>query len=193
MHKLQATQSLPFSNSAPILSLLAHLGVKIQLKSSGLEDLPSHPSIQAQLPSGAKHKSIQTDSHHRVLAQSLSHVQFFATPWTVAHQALLSMEFSKQECWSGLPFLPPGDLPKPGIEPASPAVVGRFFTTEPPGKPSQALLFILMPVSLYEIVSSVTARPITRLVYTPPPTPYPWCLALCLLHKQLILLIQAVS
>ena len=48
-----------------------------------------------------------------VLAQSLSHIQLFATPWTVACQAPLSMGFSRQEYWSGLPFPPPGDLPKP--------------------------------------------------------------------------------
>ena len=55
-------------------------------------------------------------------AQLLSHAQLFATPWTVAHQALLSMEFSRQEHWSGLTFLSPGDLPNPGgIEPTSPA------------------------------------------------------------------------
>ena len=68
----------------------------------------------------------------------LSPVQLFVTPWTAAHQALVSMEFSKQEYWSGLPFPPPGDLPNPGIEPvslASAALAGRFFTTEPPGKP----------------------------------------------------------
>ena len=47
-----------------------------------------------------------------------SHVQLFATPWTVAHQAPLSMVFSRQEYWSGLPFPPPGDLPDSGIEPA---------------------------------------------------------------------------
>ena len=61
-----------------------------------------------------------------------------ATLWTVAHQALLSMGFSRQEYWSGLPFPPPGNLPDPGIEPTSPeapALAGRFFTTEPPGKP----------------------------------------------------------
>ena len=52
--------------------------------------------------------------------QSLSHVQLFATPCTVALQAPLSMEFSRQEYWSGLPFPPPGDLPNPGIESASP-------------------------------------------------------------------------
>ena len=68
----------------------------------------------------------------------LSPVQLFVTPWTAAHQALVSVEFSNQEYWSGLPFPPPGDLPNPGIEPvslASAALAGRFFTTEPPGKP----------------------------------------------------------
>ena len=49
-------------------------------------------------------------------------------------QAPQSMGFFRQEYWSGLPFPPPGDLPNPGIEPASPALTGRFFTTEPPGK-----------------------------------------------------------
>ena len=46
----------------------------------------------------------------------------FVTPWTVAHQASLSMGFSRQEYWSGLPFPSPGDLPNPGIEPRSPAL-----------------------------------------------------------------------
>ena len=56
-------------------------------------------------------------------------------PWTVAHQAPLSMEFSRQEYWSGLPFPPPGYLPNPGIKSVSPELAGRFFTTELPGKP----------------------------------------------------------
>ena len=56
----------------------------------------------------------------------------------MAHQAPLSRGFLSQEYWNGLPFLPPGDLPDPGIEPASlesPALAGVFFTTAPPGKP----------------------------------------------------------
>ena len=68
----------------------------------------------------------------------LSCVWFFVTPWTVAHQALLSMEFSRQAEWRGLPFPSPGDHPHPGIEPtslASPALAGRFFSIAPPGKP----------------------------------------------------------
>ena len=56
-------------------------------------------------------------------------------PWTIALQAPLSIEFSRQEYWSGLLVRPPRDLPNPGIEPTSPAWAGRFFTAEPPGKP----------------------------------------------------------
>ena len=67
-------------------------------------------------------------------AKSLSCVQLFATRWTVAHRAPLSMGCPRQEYWSGLSCPPPGDLPDPGIEPASPALAGGFFTTEPPGK-----------------------------------------------------------
>ena len=62
----------------------------------------------------------------------------------MAHQAALSMEFSSQESWSGLPFPPPEDFPNPGIEPASPvssALAGGFFTTKPPGKPPRCVGF----------------------------------------------------
>ena len=59
----------------------------------------------------------------------------FATPWTVAHQAPLSIGFPRQEYWSELPFPSPGDLPDPEIEPTSPAPAGGFLTTKPPGKP----------------------------------------------------------
>ena len=68
----------------------------------------------------------------------VSHVQLFVTPWAIACQALLPMEFSRQEYWSGLPFPPPGDLLNPRIDPAFhgfPALAGRVFTTEPPEKP----------------------------------------------------------
>ena len=58
-----------------------------------------------------------------------------ATPWTVARQAPLSMGFPRQEYWSGFPFPSLGDLLYPGTELKSPALAGRFFTTEPPGKP----------------------------------------------------------
>ena len=71
-------------------------------------------------------------------AESLSRVRLFGTPWTIAHQAPLSMEFSRQEYWSGLPFPPPDDIPDPGTEPVStesPTLAHGFFTTELPGKP----------------------------------------------------------
>ena len=66
--------------------------------------------------------------------QSLSHVLIFVTPWTAAHQAPLSMKFSMQEYWSGLPFPFPGDLPDPGLEPGSPALQEDSLLSEPPGK-----------------------------------------------------------
>ena len=66
---------------------------------------------------------------HQVVSNSI------ATLWTVDRQVPLSMEFPRQEYWSGLPFPPPGDLPDPGMEPRSPALAGKFSTTEPPEKP----------------------------------------------------------
>ena len=77
--------------------------------------------------------SISPESSTRVLSH-LGCVQLFATPWAVAQKAPLSMEFSRQEFWSGLPFLPLGDLPDPGLEPESltiPALAGNscLFTT----------------------------------------------------------------
>ena len=71
-------------------------------------------------------------------AQLLRHVRFLVTPWTVAHQAPLSVEFPRQEYWIALPSPLPGDLPDPETEPVSPgppALAGRFFTADPPGKP----------------------------------------------------------
>ena len=66
---------------------------------------------------------------------SRSVVSDSAIPWTVVYQASLSMRFSRQEYWSGLPFPSPGDLPDPGIEPRSPALQADALTSEPPGKP----------------------------------------------------------
>ena len=79
----------------------------------------------------------ETQTPHGVVAWLiiLSCVQFFVTPWTVAHQAALSMGFSRQEYLSGLPFPPVGDVSDPGTTPASLALAGGFFTTEPLGKP----------------------------------------------------------
>ena len=100
----------------------------------------------------------------------LSHVWLFVTPWPVARQAPLSMEFCRQENWNGLPFLSPGDLPDPGIEPVSlgsAALAGGFFTTEPPGKPKATILqcgISILPAPLIACPSAqwmVSPRPIT--------------------------------
>ena len=71
----------------------------------------------------------------KMKVKSLSCVQLFATPWTITYQTPLSMGFSKQEYWSGFPFLSPGDLPDPGIKPRSPALQADALPSEPPGKP----------------------------------------------------------
>ena len=71
----------------------------------------------------------------KVKVKSLSRVPLFATPWTIAYQAPLSMGFSRQEYWSGLPFPSAGDLPNPGIEPESPALQADALSSEPSGKP----------------------------------------------------------
>ena len=72
------------------------------------------------------------------VVQLLSRVQLFASPWTIARQAPLSMGFSRQEDWSGLPCPPPGDLPEPGVKPASlnpPVLQADSLPSEAPGKP----------------------------------------------------------
>ena len=68
--------------------------------------------------------------------KSLSRVRLFATPWTEAYQAPLSMGFSRQEYQSGLPVPSPGDLPDPGIKAGSPTLQADALPSEPPGKPN---------------------------------------------------------
>ena len=71
------------------------------------------------------------DSYKLYKVKLLSHVWLFATPWTVAYQAPPSVGFSRQECWRGLPFPSPGDLPDPGIKPGSPALQADALLSEP--------------------------------------------------------------
>ena len=82
--------------------------------------------------------------------KSLSHVQLFAIPWTVAYQASPSMGFSRQEYWSGLPFPSPGNLSDPVIEPGSPALEAETLTSEPPGEPQYIYNIAIL---WYEFVS----------------------------------------
>ena len=97
--------------------------------------LPTVPSSWIMLK-----KTEGTKSHHsNVKVKSLSRVRLFVTLWTVAYQTPPSMGFSRQEYWSGLPFLSPGDLPDLGTEPRSPALQANALTYEPPGKPRKAV------------------------------------------------------
>ena len=84
---------------------------------------------------GIKGHPIQRNVKWKWKCLPLSRVWLFLTTWTVAHQAPLSVEFSRQEYWGGLPCLPLGDLPNPGIEPRSPALQAGSLLSEPPGKP----------------------------------------------------------
>ena len=84
----------------------------------------------------------------------LSHFWLSATPWAVVHQASLSMGFSRQEYWSGLPCPPPGDLPDPVMEPGSPALQADSFTAEPPGEAPNSGCVFLQTNSLIIIIAN---------------------------------------
>ena len=107
---------------------------------SGLQDARSYQYFPCPSDGILTDRQLTGDPANRWCMLSHSVVSIsFATLWTVACQAAPSMEFSRQEYWSGLPFPLLGELPDPGIEPtslASPALAGRFFATVPPGKPS---------------------------------------------------------
>ena len=105
-----------------------------------LLDFPPNLALHPTLLSHLEHRGELPVLYSRfpltillIKVKSLSRFQPSVTPWTVAYQAPLSMDLSRQEYWSGLPFPSPRDLPDPGIKPRSPALAGRFFTTEPPG------------------------------------------------------------
>ena len=103
----------------------------------GIEPAPPvSPALTSRCCLPRHHLGIPTNVLKvKVKVKALSRVRVFVTPWTVAHQAPLSMEFSRQEYWSGLPFPSPGDLPDSGIEPRSPALQAEALTSEAPGKP----------------------------------------------------------
>ena len=94
-----------------------------------------------------------------VHACALSHVQLSMAPWTVTYQAPPSMEFSRQDYWSGLPFPTPGVLPNPGIEPSSPTLQVDPLQIEPPGKPTIGLRDfkgLLLPICIISILFLIT-------------------------------------
>ena len=91
-------------------------------------------------------------------------VQLLETPWTIPHKATLSKGFSRQEYWSGLPFVPPGDLPAPGFEPKSlmsPALADRFFTTSTTWEPAHlAIQGVWTPGHALHTISSGLSHPL---------------------------------
>ena len=114
----------------------------------------SHPTHKIQLRI-EKSTELSGFSHQRHMCEvsRFSHVRLYATPWTVACLALLSMGFSTQEYWSGQPCPPPGDLLNPGLKSmslASPASAVGFFTTAPPGQPNQYYMHMLMEKYFYQ-------------------------------------------
>ena len=127
-------------------------------------DLPN-PGNEPRSP------ALQADSFllsHQNKVKWLRRAQHFVTPWTVAYQALPSMEFSRQDYWSGLPFPSPGDLLNPGIEPGSPALQADALPYEPPGKPevkiSQSCLTLCDPMD-YTVQGILQARILQGVAY----------------------------
>ena len=114
----------------------------------------SNPPSQSQSPNSLCSQFLPSNPLslcplHACVLNCFSHVRLFVTPWTVVHQAPLSVGFSRQEYWGGLPCPPPGDLPRPGIEPAaltSPALAGRFLTT--------GVTWEALPLSVCVLISS---------------------------------------
>ena len=111
-----------------------------------------------------------------VHGELLSHVELFENPWNAACQAPLSMEFSRQEYWSGLPLPPPVDLPNPRTTPTSPALVGRLFTTLSPGKSAcilknrvglytRNLLHYICQCTVYSIYDRVSRGKMSNLIF----------------------------
>ena len=80
----------------------------------------------------------------KVKVKSLSRVRLIVTLWTVAYQTPQSVEFSRQEYWSGFPFPSPGDLPNPGIEPRSPTFQADALTSKPPGNMNESKTYVRM-------------------------------------------------
>ena len=105
-----------------------------------------------------------------LLLSHFSYVQLFGTLWTVAHQAPLAMEFSRQECWSRLPCPPPGNLPHPGIKTRFPALEVDSFTAEPLGKPTRRILHSVQFSSVAQLCLTLQSH---ELQHARPPCPSP--------------------
>ena len=145
LHILHSYHVTKFPHLLLLLLLAALVGAACGT-SGARSGTPHHlqykPSVLNPGPSGSE-------------VNSLSRVWLFATPWTVAHQAPLSMEFSRQEHWSGLPFPSPGNLPNPGIECRSPTWQADALSSEPPGntsgKPTLILRYNVIPSTTFNV------------------------------------------
>ena len=124
---LPPTYFLQFHVRLKFLHLPAERGSGKRLPRKHQAPHPEQRAFLEMLSDGPQHLM-------RECVHACSVVWLFVTPWTVARQAPVSMEFFRQEYWSGLLFPSPGDLPNP-VSLESPALAGRFFTTAPPGKP----------------------------------------------------------
>ena len=140
--------------------------------------IPTKGTYQGHLHSGpanwwpppmAPNYSYSHEPLHACMLSHFSRIRLFLTPWTIACQVPLSMGSSKQEYWNGLPFLPPGDLPNPGIKSASPALVGGFFTTSSTWEAQ----FSDPPINNLWSVTPIK-NPNQWLTKTPPNNLYPW-------------------
>ena len=127
---VQSTWNVGDPSSIPRVGRSPREGNGNQLQYSCLENPMDRGACQSTVHKVTKCQTWLND--FTFTFQMLTFLWLFVDPWTVVHQAPPSMEFSRQENWSGLPFPSPGDLPDPGIEPAtlgSPALAGGFFTT----------------------------------------------------------------
>ena len=123
-----------------IVSFSPYKLAQFKTQQSHLKEVQTHVSLNSHIGAlwtrcfeGIFHWSAKPEMAYMC---SLSHVRLFVTSWTLAHQAPLSLEFSRQEYWSGQPFPSPGDLPHPDTEPRSPALQADSLPSEPPGKPN---------------------------------------------------------
>ena len=146
---------------------ISHIQIRSdQISHSAVSNsLRSHESQHARPPWSSPTPGVHWDSRSSVLnlislelarqwKWKWSHVQLFETPWTVAYQAPLSMGFSRKECWSGLPFPSPGDLPNPGIEPGLPHCRQTLYRLSHEGSPARQWLCLILFILLHLVLNS---------------------------------------
>ena len=132
------TESLPYPGKLTLLLIISH-AAPIQISPTVLSVSFIAFAFLSPVSNQGLHAAFGCHSSLLMLAQSLSCVQLFVTPWPCSPPGFSVHGIFQARYWSGLPFPCPRDLPEPGIEPMSPTLVGRFFISKPPGKPAVAL------------------------------------------------------